>query len=176
MGINFKVSTCAVARALLAECSKAHVGISFITDYFESFASSYSNAKTKRKNEARQCPLLPWRWKRHSNIQYDANPPTETRQKSNMEHSTSQQARQPDRGHSGNSQTAGHSSAGPQNTKAQLPLTREDIPVLVRQVLRALPKSSTSVSTHISTADDPPPSQQNNSSIEEDPPQLLSEL
>ena len=68
----------AVARALLAKCSKAHSGISFITHYIESFVSSYSNAEAKKKNEARQCPpLLLWQRKRHSNIQYDANaPPT----------------------------------------------------------------------------------------------------
>ena len=51
-------------------------------------------------------------------------PPPETRQKSNGGRSTSQQARQPDQGRSGNSQTAGHSAAGPQNTEAQLPLSR----------------------------------------------------
>ena len=104
-------------------------------------------------------------------------PPMETRQKSNRGHSTPQQARQSDQGRSGNSQTAGRLATGPLNTKAQLPLTREDIPVLVQQVLRALPESSTSVPAHTSTADDPPPSLQNNSaSIEEDPPQLPSEL
>ena len=62
MGINFKVSTCAVARALLEECSKAHGGIiSLITDYF-----IVLNAEAKRKYEARQCPLLPW-WPKRQN-------------------------------------------------------------------------------------------------------------
>ena len=44
VGINFEVSTCAVVRVLLTKCSKVHGSISF------------SNAKTKRKEEARQCP------------------------------------------------------------------------------------------------------------------------
>ena len=60
MGINFKVSTCAVARALLAKCSKAHGGISFISDYIESFMSYYNAEKREKRSEA-VSPLLPWR-------------------------------------------------------------------------------------------------------------------
>ena len=52
-----------------------------------------------------------------------------------------------------------------------LPLTREDIPILVQQVLQALPGPSTSASGHFSIVDDPPPPQQS-----QDPTQCPSEL
>ena len=57
----------------------------------------------------------------------------------------------------GNSQTADRWAAGYQDTEFELPLTREDIPILVQQVLQALPGPSTSVSGHFSIIDDPPP-------------------
>ena len=55
----------------------------------------------------------------------------------------------------GNFQTAaGHWTTCYQNAKPPLPLTTEDIPILLQLVLQALPGSLTLVSAHLSTVDD----------------------
>ena len=75
---------------------------------------------------------------------------------------------------SGNSQVYSGADNG---ENSELPLTREDIPRLVQQVLQALPGALTSTSTLITMGDNPPAPQQNNSSsTEQDPPPPPSKL
>ena len=74
---------------------------------------------------------------------------------------------------SGNSQVYSGADNG---ENSELPLTREDIPRLVQQVLQALPGALTSTSTHIMGDNPPPPQQNNSSSTEQDPPPPPSKL